>query len=426
MYVSFAYFLAMKNRSAFRLLIAANLVSGFSQGITMLAIPWYFINNLDEGPLFGMIYALITILSIFWSPTAGTLIDRFPRKSIFQCITFTGGIFLTIIAITGYSIGYMPIYLAATVFGFTMFNYQIHYPTLYAFAQEISEKENYLKVNSLIEVQGQASNVIAGAIGAILLTGFDPANSIYFSWFPEFKAWSLSRIILIDGATYFVACALVSFIRYTPINQGIVDTGAFLQRLKAGYQFLMNHKTIFLFGNASYSVFVFLLVQMHLLLPMYIGNHLDEDVSSFAISELFYSIGALLTGVLIGKLVRKFQTIDSIIGLMILASVIAGMLVVTKSIWVLLLFSLLIGVSNAGTRVLRVSYLFNHIPNNIIGRTGSVFHMINIIFRFLFILLFSWSFFDRGNNVIYAYLISSIFILGWTIPLVINRKKLQE
>jgi len=275
-------------------------------------------------------------------------------------------------------------------------------------------------------VQGQASNVIAGAIGAILLTGFDPANSIYFSWFPEFKAWSLSRIILIDGATYFVACALVSFIRYTPINQGIVDTGAFLQRLKAGYQFLMNHKTIFLFGNASYSVFVFLLVQMHLLLPMYIGNHLDEDVSSFAISELFYSIGALLTGVLIGKLVRKFQTIDSIIGLMILASVIAGMLVVTKSIWVLLLFSLLIGVSNAGTRVLRVSYLFNHIPNNIIGRTGSVFHMINIIFRFLFILLFSWSFFDRGNNVIYAYLISSIFILGWTIPLVINRKKLQE
>ena len=39
------------------------------------------------------------------------------------------------------------------VFGLTMFNYNIHYPNLYAFVQEITDKKHYGKINSYIEVQ---------------------------------------------------------------------------------------------------------------------------------------------------------------------------------------------------------------------------------------------------------------------------------
>ena len=44
------------------------------------------------------------------------------------------------------------------VFGITIFNYNIHYPNLYAFGQEITEPKNYGKLNSYIEVQGQVTS----------------------------------------------------------------------------------------------------------------------------------------------------------------------------------------------------------------------------------------------------------------------------
>ena len=62
-----------------------------------------------------------------------------------------------------------PWILALAVFGTTMFHYSIHYPNLYAFGQEITEKENYGKLNSYIEIQGQSTSIFAGAFAAILL-----------------------------------------------------------------------------------------------------------------------------------------------------------------------------------------------------------------------------------------------------------------
>ena len=55
------------------------------------------------------------------------------------------------------------IFLVLLVFGLTIFNYNIHYPNLYAFGQEITEKKNYGKLNSYIEVQGQVTSMFAGA-----------------------------------------------------------------------------------------------------------------------------------------------------------------------------------------------------------------------------------------------------------------------
>ena len=55
----------MQNRQAYWLLFSANAVSGFAQGITMLAIPWYFSKQLEQPSLFGLIYGTTTLLMIF-------------------------------------------------------------------------------------------------------------------------------------------------------------------------------------------------------------------------------------------------------------------------------------------------------------------------------------------------------------------------
>ena len=110
---------------------------------------------------------------------------------------------------------------------------------------------------------------------------------------------------------------------------------------------------------------------------------------------------------------------------MMIVSIVAFQLTAfSKSALLLMFVCFVLGLTNAGTRVLRITYLFNHIPNHLIGRTGSVFQTINIMIRFAFISLFSLTFFAKDTNITWAYFIGGLFILVSAFPLIIYYKKL--
>ena len=111
----------MQNKSALYLLIAANAVSGFAQGISMLAIPWYFSDRLDASSTFGVIYGVATFLTLFWGLYVGTLIDKFPRKNIFLLITLIGALIIGSVALSGFYLGEVPMPLIGLVFCTTLF-----------------------------------------------------------------------------------------------------------------------------------------------------------------------------------------------------------------------------------------------------------------------------------------------------------------
>ena len=418
----------MKNNKALYFLLAANAVSGFAQGISMLAIPWYFADILNDTTSYGIMYAIVTIATLFWGLYAGTLIDRFPRKNIFLSITAIGCIILLGVSMSGFYYGEVPIILVGVAFASTIFNYNIHYPSLYAFGQEITEKENYAKTNSLIEVQGQSTSVLSGAFAAILITGVNEEflttiglNNVLNI---RIEPWKLHEIFLLDACTYALAFVLILFIKYQPIVQKKVDTGSIWNRLKQGGLFLKKNPLLFHFGVASFSIFVIVLIMVHQLLPTYVSEYLDRGSEIYAGSEILYAIGALSAGLGIRWLFRNTNTIKAVIMMMLVTVVILEITAFTQSALILLLVTLTIGLTNAGTRILRITYLFNHVPNHIIGRTGSVFQSINIILRFGFISLFTIPFFTKDDNITWAFFISGIFVLVSILPLLIYYKRL--
>jgi MFS family permease len=418
----------MQNKSALYLLIAANAVSGFAQGISMLAIPWYFSDILGASSTFGIIYGTATFLTLFWGLYVGTLVDRYPRKNIFLFITLAGALIIGSVAATGFYLGEVPTPLIGVVFCATMFIYNVHYPTLYAFGQEITEKKNYGKINSIIEVQGQATSVLSGAFAAILITGVnqqflsDLGLSTIFHF--SIKPWGLHKIFLMDACTYFLAFFLILMIKYTAIKEKIVHTGSIFKRLKQGAAFLKKTPLIFHFGVGSYAIFAMLLVHIHQLMPIYVSNHLEGNSAIYAGAEMLYAVGALFSGIGIRWVFKNTNTVKAIIIMMVLSFIVFELTAFTKSSAVLMFVCFVLGLSNAGTRVLRITYLFNHIPNHIIGRTGSVFQTINIMIRFAFITLFSLAFFAKDTNITWAYFISGLFIFISIFPLLIYYKKL--
>ncbi len=418
----------MKNTKALYLLIAANAVSGFAQGISMLAIPWYFSDVLNQSSTFGAIYGFATFLSLFWGLYVGTLVDRYSRKKIFLALTAVGGTVVTTIALIGFYLGEVPTILAGVVFCSTMFIYNVHYPTLYAFGQEITEKKDYGKINSIIEIQGQSTSVLSGAFAAILITGVNTEflASIGLDGIFSFsiKPWKLHEIFLLDACTYFVAFILILLIKYTPVKNYEIDTGHIFKRLKQGASFLKNEKLLFYFGVCSYAIFAMNLIHIHQLMPIYVSNHLEGSSATYAGAEMLYALGALFAGIGIRKVFKNTNTVKAIIILMILSVVVFVALTFTQSTLMLVFVCFVLGLTNAGSRVLRITYLFNHIPNNIIGRTGSVFQTLNVLTRFTFISIFSLTFFAKSNNIIWTYFIAGSFILIALIPLLVHYKKL--
>jgi MFS family permease len=95
-----------------------------------------------------------------------------------------------------------------------------------------------------------------------------------------------------------------------------------------------------------------------------------------------------------------------------------------KSLWYFFIANLILGLTNAGVRVLRTTYLFNHIPNNVMGRTNSVFNSLNIMVRMCLIGLFALPFFTTEDNIRFGYLIGTAMILLAIIPLLLQYKAL--
>ena len=66
-----------------------------------------------------------------------------------------------------------------------------------------SQKANYVKINSYIEIVGQSTTVAAGGLAAILLSGLE--------WgLIDIKPLAIEKILIIDSMTYLVGSFIIA------------------------------------------------------------------------------------------------------------------------------------------------------------------------------------------------------------------------
>jgi hypothetical protein len=393
----------------------------------MIAVPWYFARSGDM-TTFGWVYILTNIAALFWVPYGGTLIDRFDRKQVFLYLNATMTMVVGGIALIGFNNGDLPWPMVGLIFMLTFFNYNIHFPNLYAFVQEISEPQHYGRITSYLEIQGQTSAILSGAFAAILLEGTKNGAINIFGFYidlgMDIKAWTIYEIFAIDAATYVVAFLIIYRITFESLKKRKKEVGSVISRLRTGWDFLKGHMIIFLFGITSFAIFISVLTENFYLIPLYVSNQLNEAGDVYAASRMYYGIGAIFAGLTVRYLIGKYP-VPTLIA--IATFIIAGrffLLSLTADLVLFYAMAFLLGIFNAGSRILRVTYLFNHIPNEVFGRTGSIFFLGNIVIRTLFVVLFNMTFFQMENRIIYAYVTMGVFLVLAGLLLFVYRKKL--
>jgi MFS family permease len=406
----------LTNKKSLAILFTANAVAGFAQGLTMLAIPWYFTVN-NQANIFIAYFAVVTLLSLFWGLYAGALIDGFNRKDVFLGTNVVGGLIVFSVSSLGFKEGTLPTELIVLVFTTTFLGYVIHYPNLYAFAQELSDPKDYTKITSIIEIVGQSTAIGGAVMGTLFLDGlnqdivFDlPFANINWSLHVYVPRLEIHEIFLFDALAYFVSFIIILLIEYNPV-MGVnhADEGTLYERLKSGYDYLRNNQLVLLFGICSYAIFVVVLVEIFCLIPLYVKNNLGEGAEVIGLVEFMYATGSLLSGIVIQTVFSRMPLLKAILIITFLTAGVFFISSFTALVSVYLVVALFKGFSNAGSRIFRVSYLFALIPNELAGRVNSFFNVINTVFRLFFILLFVLPFFEEGNNVIYAYFILATF-----------------
>ena len=353
----------------FRNIILANVASFIGSGITMIRIPWLLVTSENGNEVFGYVAICMTIINFILTPYLGHLIDKISRKrlivsskvvSLLALLIFTGIGFLGI----GYELWhYIIIYMIGSLY------YTIFYPTMFALNQELFHKNQFKVLNGTMEVQGQLSSMLAGAIASILLL-----------------KWNLHYILLLDVCTYALAIYFFVKIPYVRKRSGGASEETKVS-VTAAFGFMKKQPGMFLFLLASSLPFISVMLTNYLF-PVYLADVLKVEGNIYGIQGMVYGLGAVLAGIFVPIAARKFEDEKLIAATMILFTM-AMAFIVYLSIPGYLFMMLFIAIGNSGARVARNAFMMDRIPNEIIGRVDGLLRAVGLLIRIVLLGLFT-------------------------------------
>ncbi len=383
-------------------LLLANTFSSMGSGITMIAIPWLFITKEGGDVLLGYITLLSTILMFAVTPYVGVLVDQCSRKKLLIYGELVGFLIVTIFIVIGFmGFEYQTWHLSVlSISG--AFYYNLFYPTIFAFNQEIFDKSQYKSLNGVMEVQGQLAAVLSGGIAAFLLPLID------FQW-----------ILLIDAATYLIALGLFLTIPYKRKLTNVPRKESFLAKLTEGYQFMKQQPRLFFFLLASFMPFIVIMVTNYVF-PIYIDTILLADVSVYGVKSMVYGIGAALAGLVLPIMLTRVGNERAIVWLMFIFTMAVVGFIFFPYVAIFYLLTVIIAFGNAGTRVARNSLMMEVVPNDKMGRVDSLFRVVGLSIRI--VLLATFTQVIANANTMISFHILSVLLVGSLLTVLLTYK----
>jgi MFS family permease len=389
----------------FQYILAANILSSIGTGITMIAVPWLFVNQAGGKVAFGYTMLTMTVLMFVLTPFISWMIDRVSRKRMLLAGEAIGGIIVILFVIYGFlGMTYQTVHYTI-LFAIGSLYYTLFYPTIFAFNQEIFDNSQYKQLNGLMEIQGQLSAVLAGGLASFML------KSVELKW-----------ILLFDAFTYAAAFILLALIPYKR-TFAIQTEGSFWKKISEGYIYMKSRPVLFLFLLASFMPFIGVMVTNYLF-PVYISDILHGDGSVYGLHEMVYGIGAAFAGILIPLMLQKLSTEWSIAITVLIYTIALIMYSFFPTIPLFYLLTILTAFGNAGTRVARNSFIMEMVPNEKIGRVDGLFRVVGLAFRIVLLATFTKNITDA--NVLVSFGMLNIILVVATIIVFLTVKRISK
>lgn len=335
----------MKNRT-FNYL-SARFFDGISSGMFMMALPWVMLQQENMGFFVAITALVCTAISFIFTPFFATWIDRYSRKNILilmQVIQSSTALMIFIF----YSNDFQSHWLLAFAQLIFWLSNDMAWCCNNAFTQENFKQEEYAKISSYQEIVMQVTTLGAGALGVILL-----------------EHWSMVEFSLLATCASFLSA---SFYIATPYRRQFIASlkEPFIAQLVASKNIIA--KQIHFYGFLALSCLSYpVLTFLAKLVPIYFAEQGIQG-SLFATWSMSYGLGALLSGLVIARLLVLFDHNNAMIFSMVSMAMLLIMMSTYLSPMIIILLTIIIGFFNSYNRIARTNKMHHVIAMNERGR----------------------------------------------------------
>ncbi|RED51339.1 MFS transporter [Aestuariispira insulae] len=340
------------------LLVGANLLTSMGYGIALIAIPWLLINQPGGEARFGFIAFLAYFLIFLTGPFLGVFIDRYDRKRVLVAFRLVMLLILAAMLLLAPAGDNAISWLLSAYFMLSSLFLMLNQGARTAFIQENYDPKSYQALNSVIEIEGQLAAVITGGVAALML-----------------DRWSLAEIILVNMALFAGSTVLVGLLKRKNMGENAnhvaePSVDGYWEGFFGGLRHLIHHPGRFLFLCGSFMPY--LCVQTNnFLLPVLLVRVVQASVQELALYEMMFGGGAVMAGLLVPFLARRYTNRLMINSCMVLFTTV----MILQAIWpgevTLVWMAIFLGTANSIIRISRNSWMMNHIEPRYLGRVST-------------------------------------------------------
>lgn len=340
--------------------LTAQTISMFGSSIVQYAIIWYITLTTSSGIMMTISTICGYVPQIAISLFAGAWLDRYERKKMMILSDAIIAISTLIIAIL-FLCGYRDIWLLFAVLLIRSAGTGIQTPAVNAFIPEIVPKEHLMRVNGINSTLSSLMTFLSPAISGTILS-----------------LTSIEATFFIDVITAIIGISIMFSVKAPKFIKPIADNNnkSLIQDIKIGLTYLK--KNTFIRQQIYYLMIVSVLISPSAFLtPLLVNRAFGTEVWKLTISQMTFSLGAVIGGLLIatwGGFRNRRLTI-------ILATICYGLMMIgmgISHIYIMyLIFNFLIGISmpcyNAPVNVL----LQENVEPAMQGRVFSIVQIAN-------------------------------------------------
>lgn len=374
-------------------LLAANTLGAIGTGVTIFSVPWLLVHEPGGSEAYRWATIGTTIVLLLAMPYWGAWVDRHSRKTGVLA-SETWGFFSAIAMAVAVLVGGAGQAELVLIYFAGMLYYTLHFPPRFAMIQQMFDRSQYQSLIGLMEIQGQTAMMIAGGLGGWLVTHVPLWGILFFNAF-TYLASFLIQATLPYEPTHLTRTArevttpLGAEMDEAPDVAGSVPKApsarSVWHAVGEGWVWLRARPQLTVFFTCSLMPFIIVMAANYLF-PIYVAHTLHASAVWFAAGEIAFAIGAIGAGALLPRLLAQHTAATTIPGTML--AFLAGLLavIVFQLPFAYLGASVLLGFGNAGSRVARSSLMLHVIPNDVMGRVGVFFSVLDRILRTVLVL----------------------------------------
>lgn len=337
--------------------LTSQAISLFGSSLVQYAIIWTITLQTSSGIMMSLATLCGYLPQILISLFAGVWIDRYPRKNL---IMLSDGLiaFATLIVTLLFLSGYQEIWLLFMVLLVRSAGTGIQTPAVSAILPQMVPSEQLMRVSGINSSINSLIMFLSPAISGLLLTFM-----------------SIEATFFIDVITAVIGISIMFCIYVPPLSQAKVKQSTTLE-IKAGFTYLKQYPAIK--QHILYLIVVMLLISPSAFFtPLLISRTFGSEIWRLSFSEMTFSVGALIGGIVIatwGGFKNRLHTI-------IFATLCYGSMMIAIALSnfyaIYLLFNFLIGITMPIFNAPATVYLQEKVEVGMLGRVFAIVQIAN-------------------------------------------------